>query len=183
MKNRSVKIYNGARFEVPRGLQRIDTRSTHGWQVRYQGTKFFSDGGPDKAHAQRSFATALKELALRMSTMPVPLSLKRGPSAHKSSDLPPGISGPIKRPRRGSEVHNVVLAVLLPQFGASPKLKSIYMGSENTYTQKRFKEALKKAKELRAATIEKYEATALKVRKAEAKDLRAIARDIEAKLK
>jgi hypothetical protein len=172
MKTRSVKLYNGARFEVPRGLQRIDTRSTHGWQVRYQGTKFFSDHGPDKTHSTAAFVDALKELAQRMSTLPVPLSLKRGPSAHKSSDLPPGISGPILRPRRGSEVKNVVLAVLLPRFGQTPRLRSIYLGSAQTTTKKRFNEALKEAKALRAEALAIYEEAALKVRRAEARVLR-----------
>ena len=38
----------GARIRVPEHIQRIDTHSTHGWQMRYgQPTLFFSDGqGP-----------------------------------------------------------------------------------------------------------------------------------------
>ncbi len=43
MKLRDVAIFNGQKFVVPQGIQRIDTKSTHGWQVRYQGTKMFSD--------------------------------------------------------------------------------------------------------------------------------------------
>ena len=45
MKTRSVVIYTGERFEVPQGIQRIDHRSTHGWQLRYAGTRLYSDGG------------------------------------------------------------------------------------------------------------------------------------------
>ena len=38
MKTRDVAIFSGHRFAVPQGIQRIDTKSTHGWQVRYHGT-------------------------------------------------------------------------------------------------------------------------------------------------
>ena len=48
MQTRTVTIYTGARIRVPEHIQRIDTHSTHGWQMRYgQPTLFFSDGqGP-----------------------------------------------------------------------------------------------------------------------------------------
>ena len=47
MKFRKVKLISNQEFMVPQGIQRIDTKSTHGWQVRYHGTKYFSDRTPD----------------------------------------------------------------------------------------------------------------------------------------
>ena len=35
MQARTVTIYSGARIRVPEHIQRIDTPSTHGWQMRY----------------------------------------------------------------------------------------------------------------------------------------------------
>ena len=51
MKTKEVTITTGEKFTVPQGTQRLDSRSTRGWQVRYQGTKYFPDGsaGPKKA--------------------------------------------------------------------------------------------------------------------------------------
>jgi hypothetical protein len=44
MKTRFVTLATGESFNVPQGIQRLDSRSTRGWQVRYQGTKYFPDG-------------------------------------------------------------------------------------------------------------------------------------------
>ena len=51
MKTRDVVIFSGKRFKVPQCIQRIDHRYTHGWQVRYGGTKMFSDGSNDGSEA------------------------------------------------------------------------------------------------------------------------------------
>ena len=56
MKVRDVVIFSGERFEVPQGIQRIDHRATHGWQLRYGGTKLFSDGSPDGSGASEELA-------------------------------------------------------------------------------------------------------------------------------
>ncbi len=124
MKTRQVTLPNGHTFTVPQGIQRIDTRATHGWQVRYQGTKFCADGSPDGSRADRSLRAATDELLRRIATLPAPVVLQKQPSAHKTSDLPPGISGPILTPpRRGSKVRSAVLSVLLPRFGQEPRVK------------------------------------------------------------
>lgn len=172
MRTRNVKIFSGHQFTIPQGIQRIDTRSTHGWQVRYQGTKFFSDGTPDGSGARKSLDNAIRELARRMETLPPPTVLKRGPSAHKTSSLPPGISGPIEQ-RRADKVPTAVLSVLLPRYGQSPRVKSIYIGSINTYTKKRLKESIELAVSMRNAAVERYEVEAVKAKKREARALRA----------
>ncbi len=171
MKTRQVLTHTGQEFTVPQGIQRIDTRATHGWQVRYQGTKFFADG---TTGAEKSLAAATRELLQRIATLPAPVVLQKSPSAHKTSDLPPGISGPIMvPPRRGSRVRSAVLSVLLPRYGQDARVKSIYIGTERTYTDRRFEDALARAIEMRAEVVKKYEATATRVKRKQGLELKA----------
>ncbi len=173
MKTRTVTIFSGHVFEVPQSIQRIDHRATHGWQLRYGGTKLFSDGLPaDGSRAGESLARATKELLRRINTLPAPSMLQRGPSAGKASNLPVGISGPIVRQRRGSALRDCSLAVLLPRFGDKPVRRSIYIGTENTYTVERYQEALERAIALRAEAVEAYEKAATRARRAEAREHR-----------
>ncbi|MBL8324992.1 MAG: hypothetical protein JNJ89_08530 [Rubrivivax sp.] len=177
MKQRKVTIFSGKTFTVPQGIQRIDSHSTHGWQVRYQGTKFFSDGSfsgvsSDGSGADASLAAATKELLRRIATLPAPVVLKRGPSAHKRSGLPPGISGPIVVARGDKNVRSAVLSVLLPRWGNTPQLRSVYIGTENTYTLAKYRAALAEAKALRAAAVELYESDATRARRRDAQTLR-----------
>jgi hypothetical protein len=85
-----------------------------------------------------------------------------------------GISGPIVRQRRGSVLRDCSLAVLIPRYGTTPQRKSVYIGTENTYTKARFKEALKEAIALRQAAVEAYEEAATKARRAEAREYRKV---------
>jgi hypothetical protein len=173
MKTRTVTIYNGEEFQVPQGIQRIDTHNTHGWQVRYQGTRFFSDR---PGTAAQSLEAATRELLQRIATMPAPTMLQKRPSAHKSSDLPAGISGPIlvpARPGSRKRTASAVLSVLLPRYGQPPRVKSIYIGTERTYSDERFERALEKAIQLRAEVEERYEAQATRDRRQKARLLRS----------
>jgi hypothetical protein len=172
MKVRDVVIFSGEAFSVPQCIQRIDTRSTHGWQVRYHGTKMFSDHSPDGSGARAALERATKELLKRIAEHPAPVALQRAPSAHKTSDLPSGISGPIVRTRRNAGTRVAVLSVLLPQFGKRPKCTTIHIGSENTYTPRRFKEAVARAIELRNQAEQVYEQEATRARRREGVQLR-----------
>jgi hypothetical protein len=172
VKTRTVTIFSGHVFEVPQSIQRIDHRATHGWQLRYGGTKLYSDHTNDGSGATESLRLATRELLKRIAELPAPSLLQRGPSVNKRSGLPVGISGPIVRQRRGSELRDCSLAVLIPRFADTPQRKSVYIGTENTYTQKRFKEALKEAVLLRQEAVEAYEAAATKARRAEAREYR-----------
>jgi hypothetical protein len=174
MKFRDVTIFSGHRFQVPQCIQRIDHRATHGWQLRYGGTKLYSDHSSDGSGAAQSLALATKELLRRIATLPAPTTLQHGPSANKSSDLPPGISGPIVRQRSGARVRDCSLAVLLPRYGAAPLRRSVYIGTENTYTQARYREALAKAVAMRQAAEEAYRRAATRARRAEARTLREL---------
>ena len=169
MKVRTVTIVSGHVFEVPQSVQRIDHKATHGWQLRYGGTKLYSDHTNDGSGAAESLRLATKELLKRIATLPAPSLLQRGPSANKSNDLPVGISGPIVRQRRGSALRDCSLAVLIPRFGQSPQRRSIYIGTENTYTPTRFKAALKRAIEMRKEAVEAYEIATTRDKRAQAR--------------
>ncbi|WP_326538335.1 hypothetical protein [Pseudorhodoferax sp.] len=175
MKFRDVVIFSGQTFSVPQGIQRIDTRATHGWQVRYGGTKLFSDYSRDGSGAQQSLQRASAELARRIARLPAPTALQKRPSESKASQLPVGISGPIVRSRPGSVVRSCSLSVLLPRYGQTPRCGSVYIGTENTYTVERFHAALEKAVELRRAAEVVYEREATRAKRAAAKALVAVA--------
>jgi hypothetical protein len=164
MKTRDVVIYTGKRFEVPQGIQRIDSYATHGWQLRYGGTKLYSDGADNPKGAQAALAQATEELLKRIARLPAPSSLQNEPNQNKTSDLPVGISGPIVRKRSGSSLLESNLSVLLPRFGRTPLRRSVYIGTENTYTEERYHLAVAKCVKLRDDAEKTYrrEATTAK---------------------
>lgn len=174
MKTRKIVLFSGEEFEVPQGIQRIDHRATHGWQLRYGGTKLFSDHTSDGSGARASLEKATKELLRRINTLPAPSLLQRGPSANKSSQLPPGITGPVVRVRRGGKTRDCSLMVLIPRFGDKPRRRTIYIGTENTYTIERYNAALERAIEMRKEAEEAYEKATTKAKRAEARAHRAV---------
>jgi hypothetical protein len=172
MKFRRVTIFSGHRFDVPQCVQRIDHRATHGWQLRYGGTKLYSDHTSDGSGAAAALAAATRELLRRIATLPAPTTLQQRPSANKASGLPPGISGPIVRQRQGGRVRDCSLAVLLPRFGQAPLRRSVYIGTENTYSDEKYRDALERAIAMRQRAEEAYRQQATRARRADAKALR-----------
>ena len=172
MKTRDVVIFTGKRFEVPQGIQRIDPLATHGWQLRYGGTKLFSDHTPDGSGASAALVSATKELLARIAKLPAPSKLQREPNANKTTDLPVGISGPIVRQRTGSRVRDCSLSVSLPRFGDSPLRSSVYIGTENTYTVERYKLALEKAIQMRRNAETSYQRAATRAKRESSKLLK-----------
>ncbi len=170
MKTRKATIYNGKRFDVPQCIQRIDHRATHGWQLRYGGTKMFSDG---VAGAKDSLARATQELFVRIAKLPAPSLLQKLPNKTKTSDLPVGISGPIVRQRRGSKYRQASFSVSLPQVGAPTRCRSVYIGSESTYTIQRYERALEKAIAIRKEGERQYKSDATRAKRASAERLKA----------
>ncbi len=166
MKPRDVVIFTGKHFKVPPGIQRIDHRATHGWQLRYGGTKLFSDGSQDGTGAAASLKLATEELLKRIAKLPAPSRLQRVPSESKSTDLPVGISGPVVRLRPGAKVRECNLLVSLPRFGAIPRRSTIYIGNENTYTEQRYRRALARAIKLREEAEETYQLEATRAKRA-----------------
>jgi hypothetical protein len=176
LKYREVVTHEGETFLVPQGIQRIDTRSTHGWQVRYQGTRMFSDG---PIGARKALFLAVDELAERIASLPAPVLLQRAPSANKTSDLPPGVSGPILRTRRRGNARSASFSVLLPVYGKPSRIRSIYIGSESTYSQ-RYHEALERAVNLRAEAEIAYAEAATLARRRAARGLKTNVRRVNA---
>jgi len=174
MKTRDIVIFSGEQFAVPQCIQRIDHQSTHGWQLRYGGTKLFSDHSQDGSGAAAALALATKELLSRIAKLPAPSRLQRKPSGNKGNDLPVGISGPIVRQRASSRVRDCSFAVSLPRYGAAPRGRSVYIGTENTYTIEKYQAALAKAVELRAKAEESYQRAATRAKRAEGKALKEL---------
>ena len=169
MKLRTIAIFTGATFEVPQCIQRIDHRATHGWQLRYGGTKLFSDHSNDGSGAAASLDKATKELLKRIASLPAPSLLQKAPSVSKTSDLPVGISGPVLRVRRGGRTRDCSLSVLIPRYGQKPRRRTVYIGTENTYTPQRFEAALAKAILMRTEAEEAYEIATTRARRAGAR--------------
>jgi hypothetical protein len=172
MNFRRVTIFSGHRFDVPQCVQRIDHRATHGWQLRYGGTRLYSDHSADGSGAQAALAAATRELLRRMTSLPAPTTLQHAPSANKSSGLPPGISGPIVRQRGGGRVRDCSFAVLLPRYGQAPVRRTVYIGTENTFSEDKYRAALDKALAIRQQAEERYRQAATRARRADAKALR-----------
>lgn len=180
MKFRTITLASGRSFEVPQGIQRIDSKSTHGWQVRYQGTKLFSDG--ESADAQQSLVNAIAELLARIATTPPTLATKTAPSANKTSDLPSGISGPIVRNRPG-RTPIAELSILLPRLGKPHQIKSVYIGNQNNYTEDKYRAALAKGIELRQGALARYEQDTHKAHMQAIKALRATLTSLRSQVK
>jgi hypothetical protein len=177
MKVRKVKV-PGCRqvFLCPAGIQRIDSASTHGWQLRYGGkTKLFSDFSNDGKGAPVSFQKATKELLYRIERVAAPSRLRSDPLAHKTSDLPVGISGPLVRLRKGSKVRECNFSVSLPRYGEKPQRRTVYIGNENTYTVERYHAALERAVDMRTRAERAYQTAATKAKRVEGRKLLAAA--------
>ena len=77
------------------------------------------------------------------------------------------------RQRAKSLVRDCSLSVLIPRFGQKPLRRSIYIGTENTYTPARLRAALARAIEMRAEAVQLYERAATRAKRAEGRALRA----------
>jgi hypothetical protein len=172
MKVRTTVIFNGDTYQVPQGIQRIDHRATHGWQLRYGGTRLFSDHSKDGSGAAAALQMATKELLKRIAALPAPSSLQRAPSSNKANQLPVGISGPVLRKRGAAGASDASLSVLLPLFGQKARRTTIYIGTEKTYTLERYEAALARAVTLRQAAEVAYALAATRVKRAEARELK-----------
>jgi hypothetical protein len=169
MKTRVVTIFTGTRMRVPEHIQRLDSRHTHGWQLRYGKAKMYSDHTNDGSGARASLKRATEELLKRIAKLPAPTGLRSGISSNKSNDLPVGISGPILRHRSGRNVPECSFGVSLPRFGQKPTTKNVYISTKNTYTPQKYKQALAKAIELRIKAERAYQVAATRAKRASVK--------------
>ena len=168
MKFRTVILDSGIEFQAPQGIQRIDTRSTHGWQVRYQGTKYFSDRSPNGESAKASLERATDELLTRIAKYPAPVTIQSLPSSNKTTNLPSGISGPILRCRSRSLKRIFEFSVVLPLYGKDPHRRTVYISGEESYTAEKYGAALAKAVELRRGAEKQYQEDATMARRGSA---------------
>ncbi len=154
---RKVRVRGFGLFQVPRHIQRIDIdepgkAGTHGWQVRWDGTKFFSDAAEGKRDAAGSLARSERYLQ-SIYTGPRP---RLRETEHKDKKHRTGIAGVqlAHRRRKDRQIAEVYLRVNPPMQGGVPR--SIYVGTENTITQARMRAALKKARAMRDAMRDAY---------------------------
>ena len=166
MKYPEVVVFSGHRFQAPEHVQRLDSRNTRAWQLRYGKWKTFSDHATDGSDADAALAAAIEELHKRIDRLPAPTGLRQESSSAKNNDLPVGISGPIAHTRKGPRVAKYNFGIIIPRYGDKPTNKSVYIGTENTITDERFEEALAKAVDIRKKAEEAYQAAATKAKRA-----------------
>ena len=171
MRFRGVAIFSGETFQVPASIQRIDTRATHGWQVRYGSkedrTKIFSDHTNDGSGAASSLENAITELHKRIKRLPAPTGLRTRPNSGKTSVLPLGVSGPALRNGNSpgkTPYYCFQVSVPLPSGGNTTK--SVYIGTENTKTDEREAAALEKAIQIREQAARKFRLAATHTKRA-----------------
>lgn len=147
MKNPRILTIDGVKHQVPPHI----SRSGNGWQVRYAGTKFFSDGQHPPAV---SLKAAVSELQARYAGRRpvVRSSVRETPLRGKASGLPAGISGPVLIVKRGRAPY-AEFKVTLPRRGKPNAGTSVYIGTENSWSAERYTEALAKAVRLRTAAV------------------------------
>ena len=160
MNFRKVKIFTGKSFRVPEHIQRLDSDGTHGWQLRYgrgtTGTEMFSDFSNDGSGAAAALGKAVAALRSRIKKLPASTGLRTSPLARKSSNLPVGISGPVERHRAGRNTPSYSFLVSVPLATGGSTTRSVYIGTANTMTPKREKEARAKAVAIREEAARKF---------------------------
>ena len=166
MNYREVVIFSGHRFQVPEHIQRIDSKRTRAWQLRYGKWLTFSDHTSDGSGAAESLRLAIEELNKRIECLPAPTGLRKEPNSSKYSGLPIGISGPIATTRKNRRVTEYNFGVTIPRFGAKPTTANVYIGTENTVTDERYETALAKAIDLRRKAERAYQDEATKAKRA-----------------
>lgn len=161
MDYRTISIFNGMQFDVPKHIVRIDIvgpKNTHGWQVRYgKPWKFFSDNSLNGTGAEIALTNATNELIERIATLPAPSYIRQQIANTKSSGLPSGISGPFKRQRKGRNVADYSFQVSLPVHRGRSKTAQIYIATESTITEERVQLAISKSVDLRKKFITKFQ--------------------------
>lgn len=151
---RIVRVPGWGVVEVPRYVVRIDSPSTHGWQLRYQSPfKMFSDavvsrsGTPESSFkvVVAALADVFKGLRPRLQSVET-----------KRKKIRTGAVGVrrVVRLRRGRNVQEHYFTVSHPKAGVPAR--NIYIGTENTITATRVKAAAERAKKLRAKLVKEF---------------------------
>jgi hypothetical protein len=173
MKFRVQKTFVGEKFRVPERIQRIDTDSTHGWQLRYgRGsvrTEMFSDFTTDGTGAAAALDLAIKALHRRIRTLPAPTGLRAEPMKRKTSGLPVGISGPaLRNHNKQGKTPYYCFQVSLPLASGGSTTRTVYIGTIRTYDAEREEAALAKAVAIRKEAEEKVHVAKTRAKRADA---------------
>ena len=173
MKFRKVTIFDGTEHQVPERIQRLDSRKTHGWQLRYGSsehkTDMFSDFTNDGSGAPASLTRAIEALKMRIGQMPAPNGLRTIPSTSKSSDLPVGVSGPQERLRKGKTIATYSFQVSVPLPSGGSTNKSVYIGTATTINDERIELAKAKAIAIREIAVRAAETARTHAKRQDAK--------------
>ena len=168
MQFRAFTLANGKTLEVPTHVVRIDTRNTHGWQLRLGRSAFFSDGSADFSGAEASLLAASAELARRIVRLPAPTGLRTEARDDKLNGMPLGISGPTARQREGTGFTQYYLQVNFPVAGGKPVNRSVYIATDNTFSREKYQQAMAKAIALRTSGVRKFKLATTKLQREQA---------------
>ncbi len=153
---RKHEIFTGKTFKVPTYIVRLDSKNTHGWQLRYGPSKLFSDHSSDGRGAAAALKLAKDELARRIEKLPAPTGLRTDTRDGKLNGMPLGISGPVTRNRPGRGTAQYYLQVTFPIFGGKPVNRSVYIATETTLSKEKYALAMAKALAMRASGVRKF---------------------------
>ena len=165
MEFRRREIFTGQAFDVPTHVVRLDSKKTHGWQLRYGKWTLFSDHSNDGSGAESSLAAAAAELARRIAKLPAPNGVRSEARQGKANDMPVGISGPVTRRRAGHSALQYYLQVTFPVSRGKPTNTSVYIATENTLTPEKYQAALAKAVALRDTGVRKFKLAATRAKR------------------
>ena len=168
MEYRQREIFTCQAFDVPTHIVRLDSKKTHGWQLRYGKWRLFSDHSNDGTGAPGALAAATAELAKRITKLPAPTGLRTEVNSGKTSDLPVGVSGPISRRRVGHSALQYYLQVTFPIPDGKPVNRSVYIATENTLTPEKYQAAIAKAISIRDSGVRKFKLAATKSKREQA---------------
>lgn len=171
MRYRSVTIFTGKKLRVPQYIARLDSGSTHGWQLRYgqESTEYFADHSNDGSGARAALELAVAALNSRIRRHPAPTRLRSKVASGKTTKLPIGVSGPYEHVREG-KVSYYSYQVSIPVPGAGSTTKKVYIGTRNTIDAKRKSQALAKAIAMRREAVERFAEAATKALRAAARE-------------
>ena len=165
MESRKREIFTGKSFDVPTHIVRLDSKKTHGWQLRYGKWTLFSDHSNDGSGAEAALVAATAELARRIAKLPAPNGIRSEIKEGKANDMPVGISGPVTRRRVGYSALQYYLQVNFPVPGGKPVNRSVYIATENTLTPEKYQAALAKAIGIRETGVRKFKLAATKAKR------------------
>lgn len=158
--HRNYTIPGGAvAYRVPRYISRVDIfepgyAGTHGWQVRYSNlASFFGDSRCSKDANPASSLLAATTYLAAMYAGPHSNVRQTSTARKLNPDLPHGVRL-VWRHLTGKSFKELYAEAYSPQKGQPAR--RVYVGTEQTVTPARIKNAIGKAVKLRKALVDEY---------------------------